>query len=122
MRYQERECWILTFKCRVNVNNSCLTDTGPDSFTTDRCCHEKKFLEKTLSLDPIDEDNESEESEVDDGTFATELYDVVALPSPSKVAYTSEIAQLHVGKISNYFLQNQDTMKVVALDTEYHRW
>jgi hypothetical protein len=95
---------------------------GPHSFTTDRCCHERAFLERTFRLKSIDDGNESDESTAEaenDGDF--EVYEAVSLPSTPKVAYTREISDLNVGEIVEFFSLNPSVIQAVGFDTEYHR-
>jgi hypothetical protein len=67
---------------------------GPLSFTTDQCCHEKNFLEKTLGLNSGDAANNNVENETGE---AMETYEVVSMPSPPRVASTVVVADLFVG-------------------------
>jgi hypothetical protein len=114
----ELEESLKRLRCRYDAHGF----DAPQSFTTDRCCHERAFLERTFGLESIDNGDESDESTVEaegDGDF--EIYEAVSLPSTPKVAYTREIADLYVGEIVEFFSCNPSTIQAVGFDTEYHR-
>ena len=79
------------------------------------------MLPRALDLCEVDDTEDESEEDVSDDIVGMESFEAVSLPTPPKVAYTSDIAQLHVGEISNYFIQNREAMQVMGLDTEYHR-
>jgi hypothetical protein len=93
---------------------------GPFSFTTDRCCHERTFLGRTLGLDSTISDSD-EESVNGEDTEDVEIYEAVTLPNAPKVATTSAVTSDFVGEICRYFIEHRMEMQVLSIDTEYHR-
>ena len=93
---------------------------GPVSFTTDRCCQERNFLNEVFELSQDESNlNVTDEAEAHDNVSDSEVVDVVALPTRPKTACTVDIADLLVGEISSYLHDKPNELLVIAINAKW---
>ncbi len=59
--------------------------------------------------------------DVDGDDDDTETINIIATPIPPKVAYTSSMADLYIGEISNFLSDKPIEQRVISIDAEWRR-
>ena len=90
---------------------------SPESFATDRCCHERSYWTRVLELGQALESEDVQHMDLDDDDFVE--VDVVEMPHEAKVATTLDMTNIFVGEISDFLEEQPREQKVIAIDCEW---
>lgn len=86
----------------------------PESFTTDRCCHERTYWNAIFSF----LDTHISTAGVDEEDLAT--VNIVQMPFEERaVAYNGDVATLYVSEIYDYINSQPRELKVIVVDCEW---